>query len=297
MISGPLNNGGSLLTILETNKTHPARIRCQATCLDQQGTSYRPAMALILRSQEHYIPIVPVYGHGARDSFTYSKHGLHFEIRVSYFDVQNNYTMEYEYLITSNASKIDRSVVFCGIKHYNVMYYNDQPYYDQACTCWGQSYGIIHAEVDTLADYQAPANHSSTQAASTSIAINYCEYGGSILPTDISAAAGYGWLVIYTLIPIILVIIIIIITLPLTVGFLYQSRRRHKSKLFAPQCVQTVEQTLVIKVEQPVASESAAVREKETSFSENSDSNRSILLQAQLQEKLPDTISSRSKTL
>ena len=52
----------------------------------------------------------------------------------------------------------------------------------------------------------------------------------------------------------------------------------------------------MIKVEQPVASESAAVREEETSFSEKSDSCRSSV-QAQLNEKLPDTISSRSKTL
>jgi hypothetical protein len=56
-----------------------------------------------------------------------------------------------------------------------------------------------------------------------------------------------------------------------------------------------VEQTLVIKVEQPSESESE-VREKETSFSKESDSKRSSV-QAQPKDKLPDTISSRSKTL
>ena len=286
MISGPLNNGGSPLTILEANKTHPARVRCQATCLDQQGTSYHPAMALILHGQEQYVPV-----YGARDSFTNSRHGLHFEIHASYCEAQNNYTMEYEYLITSDASKIDRSVVFCGITYY------DWPY-RQECTCWGQSYGILYVEVDTLADYQAPTNPSSTQAAYTSTAIlNYC---ASIIQqsgngTGISRSGAAGWL--HILIPIILVIIVITITLPLAVGFLYlRLRRRQKSNVVAPQCIQTVEQTLVIKVEQPVASESAAVREKETSFSENSDSSCSSI-QAQLQEKLPDTISSRSKTL
>ena len=289
MISGPLNNGGSLLTILQTNNTHPARVRCQATCLDHQGTSYRPAMALILRGQEHYIPIVPVYGHRAHDSFNnYSKHGLHF---ISYCEAQNNYIMEYEYLITSNASKSDCSVVFCGNKYYYS--HND---YNQVCTCWGQSYGIIHAEVDTLADYQTPTNPSSTQAAYTSIqfAVNDCSSCSISYYAALSATS-----LVSTLISIILVIIIITIILPLTIGFLYlRSRKRQKSNVFAPlsQCVQTVEQSLVIKVEEPVASESAAVREKETSFSEKSDSSRSSI-QAQLQEKLPDTISSRSKTL
>ena len=73
--------------------------------------------------------------------------------------------------------------------------------------------------------------------------------------------------------------------------------RSHRRRLNTPQCVQRiVEQTLVIKVEEPVASESAAVTEKETLFSEKSDSNQSSI-QDQLQVKLPDTISSRSNTL
>ena len=87
VISGPLNSEGKVSghrsTILEMNETHPARVRCQATCLNQQGT-YCPEMALILRGQEQYIPIPgPVYGALRRDSFNYSWDGLHFEIRVA----------------------------------------------------------------------------------------------------------------------------------------------------------------------------------------------------------------------
>ena len=262
------------MIVLEINETHPARVRCQVTCLNQQGTStYNPVMALIATNQEEFIQV-----HGR---FYYSWNGLHFEVRtanVSYCEAQNNYTMEYEYLITSNSSKIDRSVVICG-----VAYYQPPPY-----LCWGQSYGIIRYN-------NAFANYLLTSTTPTPDSITR-----QSTPLNVTASLkganghGHGWLV-YTLISIMMIIIILFtITLSLTIGFLhlrYQSRTR-----IAPQCVQTVEQTLVIKVEQPVASESAAVREKETSFSENSDSSRSSI-QAQLQEKLPDTISSRSTTL
>ena len=56
VISGPLNEEGRApwwLTVLEINETHPAIVRCQVTCLDQQGF-YRPAMALIITSQEQF---------------------------------------------------------------------------------------------------------------------------------------------------------------------------------------------------------------------------------------------------
>ena len=130
MISGPLNNEGQVLrlTILDMNETHPARVRCQVTCLNQQGTStYYPIMALIVTSQEKFIPVHVI------DRFYYSRDGLHFEVRtgnVSNCEAQNNYTMEYEYLITSNSSKIDRSVVICGVHAFH-----DWPPH----ICWGQS--------------------------------------------------------------------------------------------------------------------------------------------------------------
>ena len=265
VISGPLNSEeevpGPPLIVLEMNETHPARVRCKATCLDQQGTStYNPAMAVIVTSQEQFIKV-----YGARDNL-YSWDGLHFEVHtgnVSYCDAQKNYTMEYEYLITSNSSKINHSVVMCGVNTSHV----SPPY--SSHTCWGQSHGIIRSEVDT---HQDPTNPSSNEAT-------YC-----------CCAANSSTLLIYPLIitSTIVIIIVFVIILLLTVGFLrlrYQSRIR-----IAPQTVE------LIKMEQPVASESAAVREKETSFSEKSDSSHSSA-QAQLQEKLPDTISSRSKTL
>ena len=278
MISGPLNNEGQVLrlTILEMNETHPARVRCQVTCLNQQGVStYNPAMAVIVTSQEEFIPV-----YEARDRFYYSWDGLHFEVRtgnVSYCEAQNNNTMEYEYLITSNSSKIDCSVVICGVKAFH-----DWPPH----TCWGQSYGIIRSEMDT---HQAPTNPSSDEAVYTTVTVT----DTSSFPPGFKgpAAGSLAYTLIFTIIAI---IILVMITLLLTVGFLRLRYRSHSR--ISPQCVQTVEQSLVIKVEQPVAIKSVAVREKETSFNEKSDSNRSSI-QAQLQEKLPDTISSRSKTL
>ena len=91
-----------------------------------------------------------------------------------------------------------------------------------------------------------------------------------------------------TLISIIVVSIILsIIILLSTVGFIHlRSHKRLNGK--APRCVQTVEQTLVIKVEQTTCSEKEG-REKETSLHE--DSNLSPV-----QRKLPDTISSLKKT-
>jgi hypothetical protein len=150
-------HAGPQLTVLETNETHPARVRCRATCLNQQGT-YIPTMALIVTSEERFIPV-----YGARDRF-YSRDGLHFEVRkgnVSYCEERNNYTMEYEYLITSDSSEIARSVVIilCGVEAFIW-----QSPYHQHCRCWGQSYGIIRPDVDTIADDWAPTNNSlSTQ--------------------------------------------------------------------------------------------------------------------------------------
>ena len=261
------------------NEIHPARVRCQATCLNQQGT-YSPAMALIVTSQEEFITV-----RGARYRFYYPWNGLHFEIRtgnVSYCEAQNNYTMEYEYLIASNSSKIDRSVVICGVHAFH-----DWPPH----ICWGQSYGIIRADVRTHHANLSSNTHYANLSSNT--VTKYTTVTDSTIHiSNIGIASASAGSLVYTLASTI--VILFIITLLLTFGFLrlkYQSRTR-----IAPQCVQTVEQSLVIKVEQPVASESAAVREKETSFNEKSDSNRSSI-QAQLQEKLPDTISSRSTTL
>jgi hypothetical protein len=150
----------------------------------------------------------------------------------------------------------------------------------------GQSYGIIRAE---LIGHRPPTDPPITRAHLAIHTISY-SFGPGNGGTS-SAGSQAGWLG-YTLISIFFMIMFVT-TLLLTVGFL---RLRYLSRTkIAPQCVQAVEQTLVIKVEQPSESESA-VTEKETSFSEKSDSKHSSV-QAQLKEKLPDTISSRSKTL
>ena len=74
-----------------------------------------------------------------------------------------------------------------------------------------------------------------------------------------SNGPGFGWL-IYTLISItVLTSILLITVLPLTTGFLYMRSRRRNVIIF--QCVQTVEQTLVIKVEYSCEN---AVKGKET---------------------------------
>ena len=262
MISGPLNNKGKApgpcLTVLETNKTHPARVRCQATCLDRLGAC-SPDSSLILSSQEQFTPVCL---YGARDSF-YSRNG-----DISYnCEAQNNYIMEYEYLITSNASKINRCVSDNSDLQYRIADLTDlsspQAYMLINITKY-REYGTTLSSITTTVPVSTMASPDSTHL-------------------DLHPAT------------IIIILLLFMITPPLTVGFLYM--RSYRRRLNTPQCAQRiVEQTLVIKVEQSVASESAAVREKETSFSENSDSNRSSI-QAQLQEKLPDTISSRSNTL
>ena len=82
------------------------------------------------------------------------------------------------------------------------------------------------------------------------------------------------------------IILIIIIMLLLTARFLHMPLKSRKRNVIIPQCVQTVEQTLMIKVKQP-----KAVKEKETSLDEDS---KHSLIQVELDQKLPDTISSRT---
>ena len=135
--------------------------------------------------------------------------------------------------------------------------------------------------------HQAATNPSSDEATYTTVIDSTISVSGNEF-----ALASAGPLV-FTLMSTMIVIIIIlyVITLLLTLRL-----RQSRIKISPQPCAQIVEQSLVIKVEQPVASESAAVREKETSFNEKSDSSRPSI-QAQLKEKLPDTISSRSTTL
>ena len=271
MISGPLSNNWEAsepqLTVLETNEIQPARVRCQATSLDRLGAC-SPDSSLIVTGQKQFTPECL---YGARDSF-YSRNG-----DISY-NCENNYIMEYEYLITSNASKINRCVSDNIDLEYRIADPTDLPS--------PRAYMLIN--ITKYREYGTTL-FSSTTPAPTTTSTHISADTTTSLSAHISADSAID---LYPA-TIIIILLLFMITPPLTVGFLYMRSNR---RLNTPQCVQTVEKTLVIKVEQPVASESAAVREKETSFSENSDSSRSSI-QAQLQEKLPDTISSRSKTL
>ena len=237
-------------------------------------------MALIITSQEQFIPVS-----GYRD--IYSRDGLHSEIRIgdlSHCEAQNNYTMEFEYLIIANASTIARSVVICGVE------FHDWPPYSQHI-CWGQSYGIIHynhERTDAMAD-------TTTQVLTTTdvrTTLDPIPNMGCLSNYSTKVTVGVLFPALFSV--SIIIIIILSITILLIIAFLRLKSVAHRRlNLIAPQCVQTVEQTLVIKVEQSSDLEKE-VKEKETSLDEDSNVP---LVQAQLQQKLPDTISSRSKTL
>ena len=139
IINGPFSSEDlppwNQLSSLDVNETHPAVVRCQVTCVNQQGL-YHPAMVLIITSQEEFIPIFH-YLDGVTDA--YSRDGLYFEIQyknISSCEAQNNYTMEFEYLIYSNTSKIDRSVVTCGI------IFRAHPYQTNDVR-WGNMFGVV----------------------------------------------------------------------------------------------------------------------------------------------------------
>ena len=123
-----------LSSIFETNDTYPTVVRCQVTCLNQQGF-YHPAMALIItRELEQFIMIFPR---------NISEEGLYkIQFRgISYCEPQNNYTMKFEYLIYANSSKLDRAVLQCGVVHPHI----NPP-------CWGRSYGIIQYNAESMSN-------------------------------------------------------------------------------------------------------------------------------------------------
>ena len=183
----------------------------------------------------------------------------------------------------SISSKIDRAVLQCGVVHS----ITNHP-------CWGLSYGIIHYESESAqfvhesGSATTATNPESTQAYTRTS--NFTHTASTIIVTatsrSYSTRLGFGWL-IHTLISItVLTSILLITVLPLTTGFLYtRSRRRNE---IIPQCVQTVEQTLVTKVKQ---SSENAVKEKETSLNEEPNCSP---VKVQIDQKLPDTISSRN---
>ena len=252
------------LPLFDTKLTHPAVVRCWVTCLNQQGT-YRPAMALIVTSQGRLIEIdqsvmISSDGHSKSSIVTGN---------VSNCEPQNNYTMEFEYFIYSNDSNlIDRAVVVCGVQ---VVDQNTS----SSHICLGQSYGII--QYYESAPITTPATNTQSNTAEPSLAGNSGQ-----------SALQFWWLVII----IISIAIIVIVVLLNSVGFFFiSSRSRASGRGITKSDLQTEKQAsgLVIKVEHDQLSED--VKEKETLMDENT-SNRSPV-QAQLDQKLPDVISSR----
>ena len=152
IISGPLNSEGFAFQLfsLNTNETHPAVVRCHVTCLNQQGV-YNPAMALIITSQERFISV--------RGSNIISSGDGLYEIYfrgISSCEAQNNYIMEFEYLIYSSSSDIDRAVVLCGVVH---------PF--TSPPCWGQAYGIVRYDTNlaTTTTYTLSTTATSTNSS------------------------------------------------------------------------------------------------------------------------------------
>ena len=279
IVSGPLNREGFApfhLSILEINDVHPAVVRCHVTCLNQSGAQdYNPAMALIITSQEQFVSV--------RGPHVSSWDGLYHIVygNRNSCEAQNNYTMEFEYLIYSRSSKIDRSVVTCGVT------LPTPPY-----MCWGQSYGLIRESAPTTTLTTTHIYKSTNPTTTPQVHYTKPAVSNSIPTPGIGQGSmRYGSDLIHTLICIIVVIsILLIITLPMSGAFLYtKSQRRVIAHAPQIECAQRVEQTLMIRLEQQASEK--AVKEKETSL--NEDSNCSPV-QIQLDQKLPDTISSRS---
>ena len=261
-ISGPFNSEGIplLVSVLETNETHPAVVRCHVTCLNQQGI-YRPAMALIITNQERFISV-----HGSSVS---SIDGL-YEIRhgnVSYCEAQNNYTMEFEYLIYSNSSLINHAIVACGVVHL----FTNPP-------CWGQSYGIIrYTEL------------SPTTITSDS---NLCPLTSTvplptILPTDQSIIVGLRvhdvvYSALLSVITILVIIVVTAISVSFAFGLLYL-RSRKKIAIIE-------EQPLVMKM---VHNKGEQRLQKDSEELPAEGAGNPSPTHTELNQKLPDKISSR----
>ena len=230
-------------------------------------------MALIMTSQGQLMKIGQSRRMISSDGYSRILSG-----NVSNCEPQNNYTMEFEYLIYSNNfNLINHAIVACGVQAYDW----------HTCashTCLGQSYGIIrYSESATV----------TTALASTQSATRVLNEATSAEPPGGSAGKDSRSPEWELLTIVVIGVAIILMVILLIVGFPYMSSRSRalRRKGLTPHCVQTVEQTLVIKVDHHQLS-GEELKEKEASLSE--DSNRSSL-QVQFDQKLPDIISSRSK--
>ena len=302
IINGPLNSEGiaSQLSTMDTNATNPAVVRCLVSCLDRQRIYY-PAMALIITSQELFVSVRGPYISSSRDGL----YEIHYR-NVSSCEAQNNYTMEFEYLLYSNSSSINRAVVICGVIQFSIH-----------TPCWGQSYGIIRYNSKSATTTHTVANNSnmfsstssvpSTTITSASItiplllsptsracALSTITPSAATIITIISATSHaqpvHGSLTLLStskagllsLISIPIIALVIFISVSFTVRF----KRLHKKTV--PRDIE--EQGLVMKVELTSEEEIKQQKEKETLIDE---AGSPPSTHTELDHKLPDIISSR----
>ena len=139
---------------LYTNETHPAVVRCQVTCLNHLRF-YNPVMTLIITSEE------PARFRRILAMNISSGDGL-YEILfnlISTCEAHNNYTMEFEYLIYSSNSNIDRTILQCGVSIFSFTNSN------VPVLCWGQTHGTI--QYDTNSDTKVIATTLPTTKSQT----------------------------------------------------------------------------------------------------------------------------------
>ena len=256
------------LITVDVNETHPAVVRCEATCLNQQGI-YNPAMALIVTSQEQFIEV-----HGAMNvSSTDGLYEIYYE-NISHCGAQNNYTMKFNFLIYSTSSKIDHAVLVCG-----VMYSVDTP-------CWGQTNGIIRYNSDLATTTQQPSKWNMRSPPYSPSPL-FATTPSSTTHEMTASGPRLSNLKLVLLYIVISIVIIIVLSVPVVAGFLYTYMFMRSNKKTAV----TEEEGLEMKTVQVHSNEGEGEKkEKETVPAKVSHPS---LIHSRLNQKLPDTISSR----
>ena len=221
-------------------------------------------MALIVTSQEQFIEVRGAVNVSSTDGLYEIYYG-----NISHCDAQNNHTMKYTFLIYSTSSKIDHAVLVCGITYSPV----DTP-------CWGQTNGIIRYNGDLATTTQQPSKsnmHSppyspSPLFATTPSSTTHAMAGSQ--PSDSKLVLLYI---------VISIVIIIVLSVPFVAGFLYKYMRSSKTTAV------TEEEGLVMK-DIHSNEEEGEKKEKETVPAKVSNL---LPIHSRLNQKLPDTISSR----
>ena len=284
IINGPLIDEDLLpwnqLSSLDINETNPARVRCQVTCLNQQGF-YDPAMALIVTSQEEFIPIL----HYLDGVDTYSWNGLYFEIDYQNFshncDVHNNYTMEFEYLIYSNTSEIDRSVVTCGVKFRAHLYQNND-------VCWGNMFGIIRYHGLGLVSIDVPPPVLTTN-------YDYIVSPPPTIPARRNVKAYHMEFIITIAILSAAVIVLVAVIIALVIAFLYCNSVKSHKRTTSDSRIEEQASPLVMKLEDISTAAQEEVKQEELQVDQCKVDDSSMTKDNLVHKiDLPDFISSQS---